>query len=197
MVDIGRIPFFVQADSAPDWLSLVILLAFVLLSVASGLFKRYSEGRRRSPAPPGQKTRPAANWRVRLEEELERVRSEVARRNAPEPQREPEEEAFEAGQDSRPALAQTSERERTDREAVLAAGAIEKDLLETSGPALEPIVLASEPQADAASVSAGHKALVDLSDPEALKRAIIQYEVLGKPPGLRGLPSEYEGGRVY
>lgn len=54
-----------------------------------------------------------------------------------------------------------------------------------------------KPPAGLTSAVAAGEVVIDLGDPEALTRAIVQYEVLGKPLGLRGLPSEHVTDRIY
>jgi hypothetical protein len=206
MMVVSPIHLVAQGHNSGDWVQLIALLAMVLISAVGGLIKRYAESRRReqtATTPPGQKTRATANWRQKLEQELERIGAETTGRTTRESEadRTP---SYDATEDSSrkserepnvpPAMAKTRERERLAREAVAAA----KDIREsTSEPALEPVGLSSETQASPSSAPTETRVLIDLSSPDALRRAIIQYEVLGRPLGLRDLPSEGGAGRVY
>jgi cytoskeletal protein RodZ len=196
MPGMSQIQFFAQGDGTPEWLNVVILLAFVLISAFGGLIKRYREGRqqqeRTGPVQPGQKTRATVGWRQRLEQELERARTEATQRTAHEseadrtPSYESSPQKHEVKPGVRPAMAKTRERER-------AAGDIRRPALQMP----EPSGVSSKPQTNSASAPAASRVLIDLSTPDALKKAIIQYEVLGKPLGLRDFSSDGGSGRIY
>ncbi len=200
MMDLGPICLLAQGRGSDDWIQLVVLMVMLLLSAVVGLFKRYRESRRQraetAPTPPGQTTRAPANWRQKLEQELERVRTETARRMG-----EAEDERDTVASPSRPStpepnvrstMAKTRERELAAKKAVAEASDIKKSALETPEP-----MRASKPQAVPVSAPTANRGLIDLTDPDALRRAIIQYEILGKPLGLRDLSSECGPGRIY
>lgn len=201
MMGMNQIYLLAQGRNSGDWIELVALLILVLISAGGGLIKRYIESRRQQDPtalpPPGEKPRAKANWRQRLEQEIERVRTEVAQRTAGESEAGEEPSRPGTPADVRPAMTKTRERGRAAKKAVAKAGEIRKSSLQMPELTPELVGASSEPQVEPASVLSANRVLVDFSDPEALKRAIIQYEVLGKPLGLRDQPSEGGAARVY
>lgn len=193
---MSQIHLFAQGNGTPDWFNLAVPLAIVLISAIGGLIKRFAhakqQGGRTGPAQPTPKAHTTVNWRQRLEQQLKQMQSEVAQRGTPEADvgQASSHDSFGVSQDARPTMAYTSERERVAR-------GIRRATLQASEPVPEPAAAPSKPRARPASVPAVGKVLIDLGGPEALKRAVIQYEVLGKPLGLRDLPFEYASGRIY
>ncbi len=200
MVSPNEVHVMAQGGGAEDWVSLIILIVLTLASAVGGLIKRRAEARRQGEQTgPVPKPRQTANWRRRLEEELERVRHEGAPRGEEKAEQDrPSRPPAGTGDQSRLSRGHASERERLAREAVAAAKEIRREVaLQAPEPAPEPVAAALEPQAGRVPVPAGSKALVDLTGPEALRRAIIQYEILGKPLGLRDLLSDDSSSRIY
>jgi hypothetical protein len=210
MLTMSQIHILAQRSGSDEWTKLIVFLVFLLISAVSGLIKRHNESKQKrerpSPVLSGGKTRATGGWRQRLEAELERARTETTQRlpRSPDADRTPTFGGTESPAPRSPAepvaghgMAKTRERERAAKKAVAEASDITKSSLQVPEPTPEPVAAGSHLSITSAPVSSANRILIDFSDPNALRRAVLQYEILGKPVGLRDLASGGDGRRVY
>jgi hypothetical protein len=194
MTYADSISLLAQHDGG-EWVNLVVILLFAIISAIGGLIKRHSRSRRptdvQEPAPAARRDRAATDWRRRLQERLEQMQrgaegeGEQETQGTWQTQPEPTPSAPASVEPS-----YTGEQERGAKEAIAAARNVVKTMRQAPEPMREPSEMPSEPSIGTTVAAAESEVSLDLTDPEALRRAIVQYEVLGKPLGLRDLPFE-------
>jgi hypothetical protein len=203
MVDMNLVKLLAARNGSDEWVNLLIPLLLVFGSAIAGVIKRFTKAKqpgRKGQGQPAEEDHPTPNWRQRLEQQLAQMQyqQEAERRPAEVPSGgASSHDTFEASEDARPTKAYRSERERAAKKAVAAPKDVVRTQLKAPEPILEPAGSPSKPQARPAAIPARSGVRIDLSDPDALKRAIVQYEILGKPIGLRDPSSAHVGDRIY
>lgn len=190
-----------------DWANLLFIVIMAILWLVAGLIKAMSKKRppQEESKPQGslaQRPRPSESWHQRLARKAE----EIQRRFEEEAGvREPSEErpsARETATRSTPSPGRVA-RQRETQPPVAAAGRptttprLEPARQATPEPMMEDLssIMAEPPeplnpdeiQLKAHRASGGFEpdAVIDYSDPDALKKAVLLYEILGKPLAVR------------
>jgi cell division protein FtsN len=197
-----------------DWANLLFIVVMAVLWLAAGLIKMIAK--KGSPPEqskpedsPGQPPRPKETWQQRLArkaEEIQRRFEEEAgvrppvRDAAPRPAQAP---GGSPGRRDEPAARPQPQaairrdhqvaRQREAQRAVAAAGQYTAAASLTSIPAEAPEPLKPDDvQLSVPRESDGFElaAIIDYSDRDAWKKAVLHYEILGKPLALRESPGE-------
>lgn len=204
-----------QREDFGQWVNILVIAIFVVVTVIGGLVKnaeakkrQQQSGSRATPQRPSQDS-PRETWQQRLIRRAEKVQQAIEAKyedamqarpqQAGTPDRTQRHGAPTAYEKDRPASGTRHEaaRQRQARDAVASARRVEAKRTLTaqrgrpSGAAM-PAARAEAPiYADSASHAPAETAggltppMLDYSDPEALKKAILQLEILGKPLALR------------
>ncbi len=183
---LAQVVFVARNDDFEGWMQILVVVIMVVVYGLSGILKaaksKKFEGKKDQPAPPEQ---PVPTVAIEPQSEPQLVvqtpqLKELKEKIQGVPDIKPElEKLSEFISPSRLGLAETDEKvNRFDPSTALRAGKLTIKGLEDQRPRAAVPMEISE-------VAYLGKPLIDVSDPQALRRAILHYEILGKPLSLR------------
>lgn len=204
-----------QGPDLDSWTNLLVIIIMLFLWLVGGIIKAMSKKKPRQGAEQegaaGQQRPARETWQKRLARKAEEIQRAIEQGELPRstpPARPPQPtagkvtvrqgprgesvivyERTEPQPAARPA--QPAARPRPPRKpaAVSDRATIKEPAAVSLGPALAPEPEREKVETSRELADLGSEAVRDYSDPDAVRKAILHYEILGKPVGLRD-PSE-------
>ena len=170
-----------QGDGLGEWANILIVIVMALFWVVGGLAKSLTrnKGQRQGGKPPSKRPSPPAQgqrrqtWLQQVARKAEELQKAAAQRM----------QEIERQAQGKPGPG--SKRPQTPARSVPAGARAARTEAPSHGPKSPPPVTEPVPFYDAKPKPVSAMAQVDLSDPDALRTAILHYEILGKPLAMR------------